>query len=99
MSIFIFPSVKKLVIIVIFTLVHRKIYTVLVNAILKEIEINQKNLIIKTYLQFILVEVLHQLSKIDYSEKIIKKVKNQYNVFKNCEITIEVNPDDVNRKN
>ena len=98
MSIFIFPSVKKLVIIVIFTLVPKKNYTVLINAILKEIEINQKKFNNKNISTIYFGGGTPSIIENRHIQKIIMKVKNQYNINKNCEISLEVNPDDVNKE-
>ena len=76
----------------------KKNYTVLVNAILKEIEINQKKFNNKNISTIYFGGGTPSIIENRHIQKIITKVKNQYNVFKNCEITLEVNPDDVNRE-
>ena len=76
----------------------KKNYTVLVNAILKEIEINQKKFNNKNISTIYFGGGTPSVIENRHIQKIITKVKNQYNVFKNCEITLEVNPDDVNRE-
>ena len=76
----------------------KKNYTVLINAILKEIEINQKKFNNKNISTIYFGGGTPSIIENRHIQKIIKKVKNQYNVFKNCEITLEVNPDDVNRE-
>ena len=50
----------------------------------------------KLYQQYILEEELHQFFQLKNWEQYLIILKSYFNVEENCEITIELNPDDVN---
>ena len=67
----------------------------LINAILKEIEINQKKFNNKNISTIYFGGGTPSIIKIHHIEEIILQIKNEFNVQNNSEITLEVNPDDV----
>ena len=75
-----------------------KNYTTLVNAILKEIEINQKKFNNKNISTIYFGGGTPSIINNHHIEKIILQIKNKFKVHKLAEITLEVNPDDVSKE-
>ena len=75
----------------------QKNHKTLINAILKEIEINQKKFNNKNISTIYFGGGTPSIIKSDHIEEIILQIKNKFNVQKNSEITLEVNPDDVSK--
>ena len=71
-------------------------YNELINSIIKEIELNQKkfrkNIVSSIYFGGGTPSIINEY----LIQKIINKIFKNYNVKKNCEVTIEANPDDIN---
>ncbi len=70
----------------------------IVYAILKEIEINQKKFNNKNISTIYFGGGTPSIIENSLIKDIIDKIINKYNVKNNCEITLEVNPDDINNK-
>ena len=76
----------------------QKNYKTLVYAIIKEIEINQKKFNNKNISTIYFGGGTPSIIENELIKKIIIKINNNYKVSKDCEITLEVNPDDVTTK-
>lgn len=69
----------------------------LINAVLKEIEINQKKFNNKNISTIYFGGGTPSIIKNNHINEIILQIKSRFNVQKKAEITLEVNPDDISR--